>query len=103
MKLSHYYAVIFSSTLKDVNEEYNLMAEKMDLLAKTMPGYLGFESARNADLKGISVSYWQTEQDILNWKNQSEHIIAQQFGKTNWYKNYQVKICRVEREYEFGE
>ena len=102
MQSNHYYAVIFSSTLNEINEEYNLMANKMDELAKTMPGYLGFESARGTDLKGISVSYWKTENDILHWKNHSEHLIAQQFGKTNWYKTYQVKICRVEREYEFG-
>jgi heme-degrading monooxygenase HmoA len=102
MEGQHYYAVIFSSTLNEENPDYSHMADKMEALAQTMPGFLGFESARGSNLKGISVSYWQTQQDILHWKTQSEHLLAQQLGKTNWYKNYQVKICRVERAYEFN-
>jgi heme-degrading monooxygenase HmoA len=38
---------------------------------------------------------------IKNWKENSAHKIAQEKGKTEWYKNYSVRICKVERAYSF--
>lgn len=96
-----YYAVIFTSVRNNDAEGYSEMADSMAALAKKQPGYLGFESARNET--GISVSYWQTLDDIKHWKQQSEHLLAQKFGREKWYLYYKVRICKVEREYEFGE
>ncbi|KJD33952.1 JEMB protein [Tamlana nanhaiensis] len=102
-----YYAVIFTSTQKDNIEGYSEMAEKMEALAKKQDGFLGMDSARNntstalsAGL-GITVSYWESLEAIKNWKLKTEHLIAQQKGRQNWYSWYNVKICKVEREYEF--
>lgn len=94
-----YYAVIFTSVLNAEIDGYSDMAAKMEALSKVQPGYLGFESARS-DI-GISVSYWKTLEDIKNWKMQADHMMAQQAGKENWYQYYKVRICKVEREYEF--
>ncbi|WP_303316797.1 antibiotic biosynthesis monooxygenase [Flavivirga abyssicola] len=94
-----YYAVIFTSTHTENIEGYSEMANKMEALAKQQDGYLGIDSARN-DV-GITVSYWKSLDAIKNWKQQSEHLLAQQKGRTEWYNWYNVKICKVEREYEF--
>lgn len=71
----------------------------MEGLAKQQKGFLGIESAK--DSIGITVSYWQTLEDIKNWKAHTEHLIAQRTGREQWYDWYRVKICKVEREYEF--
>lgn len=94
-----YYAVIFTSIQKDVIEGYHEMAEKMNALAKLQPGFLGMDGARNQI--GITVSYWESLEDIKNWKQQSDHLQAQLKGKKDWYSWYNVKICKVEREYHF--
>ena len=94
-----YYAVIFTNTRTQGDNGYSAMAEAMEELAKAQPGYLGFESAR-ADI-GISISYWESLEDIARWKSHSEHVIAQQYGIKDWYSWYKVRICLVEREYEF--
>jgi len=74
----------------------------MEELAQKMPGYLGIEGARNeTDNVGITVSYWKTLADIARWKSQAEHQGAQRMGKSDWYENYTVRICKVEREYSF--
>lgn len=102
-----YYAVIFTSTQNENIDGYSEMAEKMEALAKQQKGFLGIDSARNntfiAPYKtvGITVSYWETLDDIKNWKQQSEHLKAQLKGRTEWYNWYHVRICKVEREYEF--
>jgi heme-degrading monooxygenase HmoA len=61
-----YYAVIFSSTLGVDTEAYEAAAQQMIELAKTQPGFLGIESARNT--LGISVSYWADLASIQHWK-----------------------------------
>lgn len=94
-----YYAVIFTSLLSNNTEGYQEMAIKMETLAKKQPGYLGFESARE-DL-GITISYWESLEDIKNWKQHLEHLEAQHLGRNQWYRWYRTRICRVEREYEF--
>ncbi len=94
-----YYAVIFTSLLSNNTEGYQEMAIKMENLAKKQPGYLGFESARE-DL-GITISYWESLEDIKNWKQNLEHLEAQHLGRKQWYRWYRTRICRVEREYEF--
>lgn len=94
-----YYAVIFTSTLTRNNEGYIEMAQKMVDLAKTQSGFLGIDSAR--EVVGITVSYWESLGAIKAWKQNSEHLIAQQKGREQWYSWYNTKICKVEHEYEF--
>ena len=72
----------------------------MEQLAKKQPGYLGFENARNE--VGIAISYWESLEAIKNWKEQLSHQKAQDLGKSQWYSWYKVRICKVEREYEFN-
>ncbi len=97
-----YYAVIFTSerTLSEP-DEYAAMAERMVELARQQPGFLSIESARGRDGVGITVSYWQDLESIKAWKNVAEHQAAQQHGRENWYRNFKVRICRVENEYAF--
>lgn len=94
-----YYAVIFTSTLTNNSEGYSEMGQKMVELAKKQKGFLGIDSAREA--VGITVSYWESLEAIKAWKQNSEHLIAQQKGKEQWYSWYNTRICKVEREYEF--
>jgi heme-degrading monooxygenase HmoA len=94
-----YYAVIFSTVRTNVEDGYNEMAERMEHLAKQQEGYLGIETARNE--VGITISYWESLDAILKWKNNSEHIIARKLGKELWYKKYQLRICKVEHEYGY--
>jgi len=94
-----YYAVIFTSLKTEAANGYENMSNKMVELAKQQPGYLGIESARSE--LGITVSYWQTLEDIKNWKANLDHQMAQKLGREKWYHQYKVRICRVERDYGF--
>ena len=94
-----YYAVIFTSERTEVDDGYGQMSEYMAELARQQPGYLGHESAREG--VGITVSYWESLEAIKNWKKNTEHLIAQQKGISQWYANYKTRICKVERDYDF--
>ncbi len=94
-----YYAVIFTAVLTEDNEGYLETALRMEELAKEQKGYLGIESARNEI--GITVSYWKNLDAIIAWKNNLEHTEARSLGREKWYKQFQLRICKVEREYGF--
>ncbi len=95
-----YYAVIFTSTRTSEDDQgYANMAQAMEDLARTQPGFIDFESAR--DGLGISISYWDSLEAIALWKQKTEHVWAQQQGRELWYSWYKIRVCRVEREYEF--
>ncbi|MCE9500162.1 MAG: antibiotic biosynthesis monooxygenase [Leptospira sp.] len=94
-----YYAVIFTNIHSREISGYEETAERMLELAKIQRGFLGVESTRNQDGNGITVSYWNSLEDIRNWKEQIEHRKAQESGKTKWYLEYTLRIAKVETEY----
>ncbi|MBD77742.1 MAG: antibiotic biosynthesis monooxygenase [Crocinitomicaceae bacterium] len=92
-----YYAVIFTSKLSDNTVGYAEMAEQLEKLLESQPGFMGMDSARGE--VGITVCYWDSLESIKNWKNHELHQKAQQRGKKDWYSNYTVRVCKVEKEY----
>jgi heme-degrading monooxygenase HmoA len=73
------------------------MADRMVTLASQMPGFLGVESVRDPNGLGITVSYWESEDAIRQWKAHSEHQAAQAAGKKIWYADYIIRVAKVER------
>ena len=73
------------------------VAERMVELAAQQPGFLGAESARDAEGFGITVSYWATEEAIVSWRRHAEHRAAQEQGRAQWYAHFEVRVARVER------
>ena len=94
-----YYTVVFSSQRTEGDNGYGAMGDRMVELASQQPGYLGVESVRGADGFGITVSYWQTEQAIVDWKANTEHLQAQRQGWGQWYSHFELRIAKVERAY----
>lgn len=100
-----YYAVIFTSLRPagaDEEDDYLEVSRRMAELAKTMPGYLGFEAARGEGGVGIGVSYWESEEAIANWKRQTEHLEAQRRGVSEFYEAFTLRVAKVERQQEWG-
>lgn len=103
-----YYAVIFTSRHTGADQdEYGVTANQMAEMASQQPGYLGINSTSSSPdpltgaRSGITVSYWQTEEDVRNWKKVVEHRGAQRLGREKWYAKYATQVCRVERHYQF--
>ena len=97
-----YYAVIFASvrTAQD-DAGYGKAAERMAQLASEQPGYLGVDSVRDANGVGITVSYWSSEDAIAAWRRHAEHTMAREQGRKNWYREYELRVAKVERAYGF--
>ena len=94
-----YYTVIFTSTLVDRVEGYFEMNAKLEELVTKEDGFLGLDFVR-AEI-GITVSYWKDLESIKKWKMNTEHLVAQNMGKSKWYNTLKVRIAKVEMDYDF--
>ncbi len=97
--MKSYYAVIFTNKQTVNVEGYSEMAQSMEELARKQSGFIDFEHAREE--LGITISYWESLEAISKWKSDLKHLDAQEQGKDIWYQWYKVRICKVEKEYEF--
>jgi heme-degrading monooxygenase HmoA len=88
------YAVIFSYTYGEDLEGYAEMDALTLELARQVPGYLGYESAKQAD-RSIFISYWESMAAIDIWRHNAVHLQAKAQG-TRWYAWYNSMICKVE-------
>lgn len=96
-----YYFLSFTSKLSDVDiAAYSKLGNEIEELAKLQTGFLGVESVKNSDGFGITISYWDTKDNIKSWKLNAEHLVAQKLGKNKFYDYYHVRIGVVERDYK---
>lgn len=96
-----YYMVSFASQRTPGDHGHHETGAAMLELARRQPGFLGFESCRDASGFGILNSFWTDEESIRNWKAVAEHTEAQRRGQAEWYTGYQIRIALVQRAYGF--
>ncbi|MCK5830521.1 MAG: hypothetical protein KAH20_09485 [Methylococcales bacterium] len=92
------YAVIFRAEIIKIDSRYAEMASQMRSLAINQYGCTDFISVTEGTQE-IAVSYWQDQEQIKQWKQDSKHLIARESGRTIWYKSYKVQVVEVLREY----
>ena len=88
------YAVIFKAKIAEFDDEYFRMAERLKELAFSKYGCINFVSATEGD-EEIAISYWTSQEQIRDWKNDPEHRLAQAKGRAKWYKSVSVEICEI--------
>lgn len=92
------YAVIFMAEMVQVDDDYNSVAARMRELAKECYGCVEFVTVAEGN-REISISYWESEAQIRAWKQDPEHLLAQEAGRSKWYKSYTVQVVEVKRQY----
>ncbi|NVK26145.1 MAG: antibiotic biosynthesis monooxygenase [Gammaproteobacteria bacterium] len=95
------YAVIFRAKTGVLDEEYGKTVAKMRELAFEKYGCIDFIAVTEGKDE-IAISYWKDEASIRNWKSDSEHALAQEYGRDKWYESYIVQVVEVKREYAFN-
>lgn len=92
-----YVMVVFSSRRTEGDQGYAAMSARMMELVRDQPGFLGVESARDAEGFGITVSYWKDLESIAAWKAHLEHREAMKLGRSRWYERYDIRVGTVAR------
>lgn len=91
------HVVVFTSRRRDSDPEgYAAMAAELERRLAAQPGFLGMDSVRDADGRGITVSWWQSRDAIAAWRDDPVHREAQSAGRAQWYDAYDLTIARAE-------
>lgn len=96
------FAVIFRAKTGSQDQSYIEMVGVMRQLAFDKYHCQDFIAVTEGEQE-IAISYWNSEEDIRNWHNDSKHAVAQKLGKDKWYQSYTVQVVEIKRQYSFGE
>lgn len=92
------YVVIFRARAAQLDEEYEATAERLRLKALEQYGCTEFVSTSQGDYE-IALSYWPSLEHIKAWRQDAEHLAAQQRGRNKWYQSFDIHVCEVVRAY----
>ena len=76
--------VFFIAKIKDLNDEYKEMSQKIRKLGESHPGFISIESEEIGDVE-ITVSTWRSKEDVADWAHDPEHVGAKARSK-EWYE-----------------
>lgn len=93
------YAVIFRAEIRALDQQYMAMAARMRQLALAEYGCLEFFAVTEGQQE-VAISYWDSEEQIRRWKQNAEHLVAQEKGRNTWYRSYTVEVVEVVRAYQ---
>lgn len=92
------FAVIFRATTADLDADYEPTAERLRDLALERYGCREFIACADGNHE-VAISYWDSEDQIRHWKQDAEHLLAQQRGQEKWYADYRVEVAEIKRVY----
>ncbi len=95
------FAVIFRAEIARFDAEYAELAARMRDMAIQDYGCQEFTSCTEGRHE-IAISYWDNEDQIKQWKQNAEHLVAQGKGREKWYESYSVEVVEIVRSYGSG-
>lgn len=97
------YAVIFHSIRTEHSEElYQFHSARMQELVRQVPGFISLVSHRDPETRsGVTVAYFETLESVKVWRENPEHMTAQELGKSHFYSWYELKVLKVKRSYNW--
>ncbi len=94
---------IFRSTRTDHSSvDYHEWSERMDRLVATIPGYISHTTVVDTSTRSaITVSYFQSLEDLNAWREVPGHREAQALGQSRFYVDYDIDVAQVIRRHEW--
>tara|TARA_R110000787_G_scaffold45552_1_gene111243 strand:- start:18256 stop:18624 length:369 start_codon:yes stop_codon:yes gene_type:complete len=95
-------AVIFEVTpTAEGKPQYLETAAELKQYLSSIKGFISverFQSLTDSN-KILSLSFWDDEQSIQEWRNLSAHRAAQQAGREQLFADYRIRVAGVIRDY----
>lgn len=93
---------VFRSRLRaDAAAAYGPLAERMESLARAMPGFVSFKTFEADDGERVSVVVFADRESHEAWRDHPEHRSAQAQGRASLYEEYDIQVCRLVDERRF--
>ncbi len=95
-------AVIFEVLLREGQQEnYLQIAAKLREHLAQVEGFISIErfASLSEDGKLCSLSFWEDEASIRQWREFGPHRQAQDAGKAQIFKDFRIRVAKVSRDY----
>lgn len=95
-------AVIFEvMPKKEKWEQYLDLAAALKTELEKIEGFLSVERFQSISdpAKILSLSFWQDEESVREWRNKAAHRSAQNEGRNSIFDHYRLRIANVVRDY----
>ena len=103
---SNMHAVIFEFWPREERmADYFDHAAALRRELETMPGFISVERFESIAEPGkfLSLSFWDSEEAIANWRREPGHRKVQAAGRAGIFSNYRLRIASVVRDYGLSE
>lgn len=81
---------------------YEALDARMNEIVEKIPGYRGIKAFTAADGEAVAIAEFESLDALHRWRDHPEHLDAQRAGREKFYAAYDVRVCSVERAYEFA-
>jgi heme-degrading monooxygenase HmoA len=95
-------AVIFEAIPADgKSEQYLAIAANLKPELAKIKGFISIERFQSLSEPGkvLSLSFWEDEKAVEQWRNLEMHRNAQQIGRNSVFDDYHLRIAHVMRDY----
>jgi heme-degrading monooxygenase HmoA len=95
-------AVIFELTPKSGQEEnYFKIAKSLRPVLEKIDGFISVERFESVSQPGkfLSLSFFESEEAVLEWRNIGCHRAAQTQGREDIFEHYHLRVAHITRDY----
>ncbi len=93
--------VFRSRLMPGLQDEYVALVDRMQQIAKTIPGYISHKGFTADDGERCTIVEFEHEEGQKAWRTHPEHISAQKQGRLKYYAEYDIKVCDVKYDVSF--
>lgn len=82
-------------------QEYLDIAARLRPTLEQMPGFVSIERFESLSQPGkiLSLSFWENEDSVRQWRTLEMHRHAQTQGRTQVFADYRLRVAHVLRDY----
>jgi len=93
---------VFRSRLRpELEDEYAALVDRMEKIARTMPGYISHKGFFADDGERVTIVEFENEEGLRAWRTNPEHLAAQRLARQKYYSEYHIQVCTLDRESKF--
>ena len=94
--------VVFRSRVRpETAERYYAEVERMEAIARSMPGYISNKGYFAEDGERVSIHEWESPEHLQAWRTHPEHLKLQKLGREEFYEEYTGYVCDAPRTMRF--
>ncbi|MGC9156503.1 MAG: DJ-1/PfpI family protein [Ferrimicrobium sp.] len=94
---------VFRSRLKPDHQDYELVADDLEQLARNQPGFRFFKTYQAQDGERCSILVFDSEESQRAWRVNPRHLEAQRRAARDFYSEFSVQVGSLLREVKVEE